>query len=514
MDRNKSQLKIGIMLNYINIFLGNLIPIFYTPIMLQLLGQSEYGLYKLSSSVTSYLSLISLGIGSAVTRYLILYQVEGKKEDEERILGLFMRIFRVIAIITLLVGVILTCNLQVWYGESLTIEELQKMRIIVGILVCNMALGFSVSPYISVVNAHEKFVFLQCMNILSTSVIPIVNLIVLWLGYASVGMAISSLVINVIIRFMYLVYVRYNLHIKARYKNLPFKLLKEILIFSFWVFIANVVAQLYNTTDTVMIGAVPALATTGVAVYNIGTTFNNIMGTMTTGISNILLPRTNRMVFEGAENSQLTELAIKIGRIQGEIILLVITGFIVFGQPFIYYYAGVGYEDSYWVAVLIMIPNMVPLIQSICLNIIIAQNRHRFRSIVYLIMAVLNVIGTWILMQSIGIIGAALMTGLVLLLGQGLVMNWYYWKRIYIDIPRFWLEIGKICIIPIVLCSCFIFISHYVNFYLIENLCCGIVLYALLYFIFCWKYSMNKYEREIIREVLRKFINLRRKHDT
>ena len=42
MESENSQLKIGIVLNYINIGLGNLIPIFYTPIMLKLLGQSEY----------------------------------------------------------------------------------------------------------------------------------------------------------------------------------------------------------------------------------------------------------------------------------------------------------------------------------------------------------------------------------------------------------------------------------------------------------------------------------------
>ena len=68
MAQEKSQLKIGIVLNYVNMILGNLIPIFYTPIMLTLLGQSEYGLYKLASSVTSYLSLISMGLGSAITR--------------------------------------------------------------------------------------------------------------------------------------------------------------------------------------------------------------------------------------------------------------------------------------------------------------------------------------------------------------------------------------------------------------------------------------------------------------
>ena len=43
MQKEKSQLKIGIVLNYLNMAMGTLIPIFYTPIMLQLLGQNEYG---------------------------------------------------------------------------------------------------------------------------------------------------------------------------------------------------------------------------------------------------------------------------------------------------------------------------------------------------------------------------------------------------------------------------------------------------------------------------------------
>ena len=64
MNNSKSEIRSGIILNYINLILGNLIPVFYTPIMLKLLGQGEYGLYKLSSNVVSYLSLISLGIGS------------------------------------------------------------------------------------------------------------------------------------------------------------------------------------------------------------------------------------------------------------------------------------------------------------------------------------------------------------------------------------------------------------------------------------------------------------------
>ena len=89
MKKEKNQLRIGVILSYVNLILGNLIPVFYTPIMLSLLGQSEYGLYKLASNVTSYLSLISLGLGTAITRYLIKAREEEGKEAEEKILGLF-----------------------------------------------------------------------------------------------------------------------------------------------------------------------------------------------------------------------------------------------------------------------------------------------------------------------------------------------------------------------------------------------------------------------------------------
>lgn len=507
MEQKKSQLKTGIVLNYVNIILGNLIPVFYTPIMLSLLGQKEYGLYKLSSSVTSYLSLISLGIGSAVVRYLIKAREEEGKEAEERVLGLFMVIFQIIAAAALLIGTILAFNLELFYGKSLSAAELSRMKVLVLIMVCNTALSFSQTPYTSVVSAHEEFIFLQCANILTTCVGPIANLIALFLGYASIGMAVSTLLISLICRLAYYAYVKKHMHIRANYGNLPTHLLKEILSFSLWIFIANVVAQLYNATDTVMIGMIPSLATIGVAVYNIGGTFNNIISSLTTGISSLLTPKANRMVFQRATNSELTDLTVRVGRIQALIMALVVSGFIAFGKPFIFFYAGEEYSDSYWVAVLVMLPNMIPLVQSMCLSILVAQNKHRFRSIVYLGMAILNVIGTWILMQYMGVIGAALMSGIALIIGNGFIMNWYYQNRTGLDMIRFWKEIGKILMVPTVMCILTLVLSKYIDFYRISTLALGIVLYSLIYCTINWLFIMNDYEKNHIKEPAQSVIN-------
>ena len=506
MDQKKSQLKIGIVLNYINIILGNLIPVFYTPIMLSLLGQEEYGLYKLSSSVTSYLSLISLGIGSAVVRYLIKAREEEGKEAEERVLGLFVIIFHVISAAALLIGTVLAFNLGRFYGQSLSVMELARMKVLVLIMVCNTALSFSQTPYASAVNAHEQFVFLQFANILTTCIGPIANLVALYLGFASIGMAISSLLIGLSCRVAYFAYVRKHMHLRAKYDHLPLHLIKEILLFSFWVFLANIVSQLYNATDTILIGAIPALATAGVAVYSVGNTFNSIVFSLSTGMSSLLTPKANKMVFQSASNQELTDLCIRVGRIQCLIISLVVSGFIAFGKPFIFFYVGETYFDAYWVAVLMMVPNMIPLVQSMCLSIITAQNQHRFRSIVYLVIAIMNVIGTWILMQHFGVIGAAFMTGFALILGTGFTMNWYYHKKTGLDMIRFWKSVGRIYIIPVIMCIITKGISSVVDFYNLQVMLVGIVLYTLIYCVLNWKMVMNEYEKDLIRKPFQRYI--------
>ncbi|WP_407721448.1 oligosaccharide flippase family protein [Ruminococcus sp. JE7B6] len=505
----KSQLRVGAVMSYINMALGSLIPMFYTPVMLNLLGQSEYGLFKLASTVTSYLGLISFGIGSAVVRYLVKYRAEGDKDGEERMFGLFNIIFLVLSAITLVVGVVIAFNVGLIYGQSLSNEQLFEMTILVLILTINTAICFSATPYTAVVTCHERFIFLQIINIITTVLTPIANLFVLFLGFKSIGMVASSFALTIVIRIVYIIYVKSSIGIKPRYKNMPTYLVKELLIFSFWIFVSNVVNQLYNATDTVIIGAVPALATVGVAIYNVGATFTNMMQSFTTGINSVLTPKINTMVFTGSSNAELTDMVIRFGRLQAYIVALVCSGFIAFGQQFIKLWAGSDYSEAYWVCLATMIPICIPLVQSVALNIIVAQNRHRFRSLVYLGIAIVNVIGTILCVNQFGIIGAAVVSGVAYIIGPGLILNWYYWKKIGLEIPRFWKEIVKLFIIPTIIAAVTIFILNFVTLDKWITLLIGIIIYTLVFAIVNWFIVMNDYEKDIFRgpvlKIVRKF---------
>ena len=112
-----------------------------------------------------------------------------------------------------------------------------------------------------------------------------------------------------------------------------------------------------------------------------------------------------------------------------------------------------------------MIPSCIPLVQSVANSITQAKNMHRFRSLTYLFIAVLNIAGTYVLVHTSGIIGAAVMTGLANIVGQGFLMNWYYWKRVGLNIPRFWKNILNIEEMPLALCILFLILGQFVDFY-------------------------------------------------
>lgn len=498
------QIKLGMILSYINLGIGNLIPFFYTPIMLELLGQSEYGLYKIASSTTSYLSLMAFGIGSAVSRFIIKARTQEGKEAEERMFGLFNLLFQAIALLTLIVGGLITWKLDLIYGASLTAAELSRMRILVGLMVINTAVSFSATSYNAVVSSHERFLFIHSINVISTIGTPVLNLVILFMGYRSVGMAVTSLALNIVVRLVYMAYVRRALDIRPRYQNMPRGALKEIFAFSFWVFVSNIVSQIYSATDTVIIGAIPALATVGAAVYSIGNTFTSIMFSLSQIMPGFFTPKVNRMVFSGCTDAELTDMVIQVGRLQAFVVVLVCSGFIAFGMPFLNCYVGPGYEESYWVAVVVMIPNCIPLVQSVAHSILQAKNMHQFRSKVYLGIALLNIAGTLLLVQRFGVVGAAIPTGVSYLIGHGLIMNWYYWKKVGLDVPRFWKELLPTFAVATAMSAATLVVSNWIDFYSWGSLACGIVCYTAVWCGCIWCFVLSNDEKKLLTDIIRK----------
>ena len=122
----RNQLKAGAILSYIALFINSIISILYTPIMLNLLGQSEYGLYSLASSAAGFIGILNFGLGNAVIRYTAKYKALNDEENCSKIYGMFFIMYGVLGVIALVAGIILTLNSHLIFSNSLSVLELKS----------------------------------------------------------------------------------------------------------------------------------------------------------------------------------------------------------------------------------------------------------------------------------------------------------------------------------------------------------------------------------------------------
>lgn len=490
-----NELKVGAILSYVNLALSSLIPFLYTPVMLRILGQSEYGLYSLSSSVIGYFSLLSFGFGSTIVRYITMYRASNEKDKEEKLFGFFLLLYSIIAVIVLVCGYCISNNVNVIFKKGLNGSEIEKMKSLVRIMTINSALSFPVSVYSSVVMSHEKYIFRRLIDMISTVMVPLGNLIALFMGYASIGMAISSTIIQFTMLPINIIYCKKKLDIHPKIGKIPAKLIREMIKFSFFIFLGTLVDLLFWSTDKIILGMLAS--STAVAIYNVGGTFNSMVTSISTSISSILTPRITTMVVEDVSTDKFTDYFIKIGRLQFIIIALIISGFTVFGQKFIILWAGNKYINAYWIAIFTLFPLCIPLIQNTGLSIVVAKNKHQFRSIVYTVIAIINVICTYICVPYFGGIGAAVCSGLSYLVGQGLIMNAYYYKVIGINIPLFWKNILKMSIIPLFMTIIGLVVLPHFSLMRWSYFFIAILIYAVIYSTLMYRHVLNGYEKSL-----------------
>ena len=491
-----NQLKAGAVISYANLLIGNIIPFVYTPIMLRMLGQAEYGLYSVAQSIMGYIGLLNFGIGGTIVRYLSKYRAEGNEEGEERVAGLFFAIYSVICVLILIVGGLLTANIHV-YGNALSDQELRTLQVLVGLMTLNTAVFLPFSVFSSIILAHERFVISKGVGAISGIVAPLLNLFMLYCGFGSVGLVISSTILNLITYCIYILYVIKTLRIRPRFGKTDKGILREIICFSGFVFLASIVDILYWATDKLIIGW--CIGATATAVYSIGASFNGYITSLSTAVSGLLLPRLTEMAVKDVPKEEYTKLFIKVGRVQFILISLIVSGFVVFGRQFIILWAGPDYEEAYVIALLTMIPVTVPLIQNTGLNILYALNKHKFRSVVYLCVAIANVFLTLLWVDEYGILGAAMATCLAYIVGNIVIINWYYYRHIGIDIPLFWKNIFRMSPVMLGMGVLGWLAVAYVDDTTWLVFLLSIAVYTVLYAALAFYIMMNDYERALIR---------------
>lgn len=501
----KNQLKIGAILSYVNILAGLIVGLGYTPVMIRLLGQSEFGLYSLIGSLVAYLSVLDMGLGNTIVRYISRNRAVGDKKSESELNGLFLAIYSVIGLITLIVGSILYFNVDNMFGATLSADQIERAKIMMILLIFNIAISFPLSVFASLMQAYERFIFLRIFNIISVLLKPIIALPFLFMGYGAVTLVVTATIVNIacLLTNVYYCFKYLNIHFSKGHFEKAF--LYEISGYAFFIFLNAIMDKIYWGTGQFILGMVSG--TIQVAIYAIAMQFMNMYMQFSNAISGVLLPKVTMMVANGATKIELTNLMVKIGRLQYIIISYILVIFFLVGKEFIYLWVGENYLSAYIMILILMISLFIPLIQNVGVAILQAMNLNRYRMTVYTIVAVINIFTSVILAKIYGGLGCAISTAVALLISTGLIMNRYYHKRIGIDIPLFWKNITHMmpsAFILIILVEIFqmnISLEYSWLYFVIK-----VVIYTLIYTILIYFIGMNDYEKNLCKSIIFKMI--------
>lgn len=492
----RDQIKEGAILSYVSLFLNTFISLLYTPFMLFKMGQSEFGLYSLAISVVGYLTILDFGFGSAAIRYIARYRALDDKNGEFRLNGLFFLVYTIIGILTAAAGYALFRNVDALFAETLTALEVERARILILLLVFNLAVSFPLGVFGSIITAYERFIFLKMMHIARILLNPCIMIPLLIMGYRSIGLVVGATFLNLAILLLSLLFCFKKLGIHFAFQKMDFGLLKEIVVFSLFGFLTIMADRITWTADHMILGVVSG--TIAVAVFSVAAQINTYFLSFSTALSGLFLPRLTAMFTNGAHEKEFSDIFIKIGRLQYLVVGYVLGGFLLVGQNFINHWAGQEYEEAFLIACILMVPVAFPLIQNTGISILQAQNKQKFRAVAYILIAAVKVGISIPLARAYGGIGCAAGTAIVLIAGTIIIMNIYYYKVVHLDIPGFWKEIGKMTIPMVVAFSGTYGIIRLIGGNDVTSILIHCFIYTIAYMPMMWFFGMNDYEKRLI----------------
>lgn len=497
-----NQVKAGAVLNYVIIALNTLTGLLYTPFMLRCLGQNEYGLYSLVASVIAYLTLLDFGFGSAIVRYTARIRATGSKKDEWELYGMFVSGYTILGLIVTVAGLALYFNVDSMFDRTMTPGELAQARVMMALMVANLAVTFPFSVFGSIISAYENFIFQRVVTIARILLSTAVLVAVLLMGYKAIALVVVQTVFSVATLLANFLFCRYRLKIKVWFHGFKRALFKEIMVFSWWNFLGAIVDRIYWSTGQFILGIYSG--TVAVAIFSVAISLMNMYMMMSTSVNSVLLPRVTVLATDKANDAELSALFIRVGRLQFCLMGMILAGFIIFGKAFITLWAGADYSQSYVITLMFFAVLLCPLIQNIGLTILQARAQVKFRSVSYMIIAIVSLGLQFLLARRYGAIGCAWAVTAALFAGQWVVMNIYYKVKQRIAIGSFWAQIGRMAIAPAILTVAGVIACSYVQIDSWMSLASGLALFILLYIPVIWYFSMGDYERTQMRSLVKK----------
>ena len=442
----KSTRGIGIGISYLNTALNMICGLFLSSFLIRILGDQEYGLYQTISAFATYLVLLEFGTGTVMSRNISVCRANGKNEDIDRNISTVWFITLALSFIILIVSGVFYFSIDPLYQNTMSADQIIYAKKIFVLVTVYLIFSFLTQTLNGALLGYEQYVFaegLKCIkHILRTSLL----VAIIFFERYSIFIALVDMILSIAIFIATLCYCKKRYNIKFEIRKFDKHILVEALPFCLALMIQSLVNQANNNVDKFVIGIIISMES--VAIYSVSQYIYSIFSSVTTVPISMYLPQVAKHLGEGKRGREFTDTLIEPCRLVVFVGGAILFGFFAVGQQFIKIVYGANYTSAWIYALIIMIPMFINMTNGVLVNALDVLKKRTVRSCILLMTTVLNVILTVVLIKRIGIIGAVIATAIATFLGQVLIMNIYYDKKLGIKVMRLFVKSYK-GIIPI-----------------------------------------------------------------
>lgn len=496
------QIKLGAVISYCSIIINIVTGLLYTPWVISSIGREDFGLYTLAMSVMSFF-VFDFGLSSAITRFVAKYIASGDQDKANDCVGLTLRLYLSIDIIMMIILTSVYFFIPYLY-KQLTPDEISKFEIIYIVASLYSILSFPFIPLNGILNAHEKFIQVKLCDVLHKIIIVVLMSACLILGYglyALISVYAISGILTILLKLLCIIKYtnqRINLHFfeKKEFKNL--------VNFSGWTTVIALSQRCIFSIAPSILGYYSG--SVAIAILGIATTIEGYTFTLANALNGLFLPKVSRIYIK--EKGEILPLMVKVGRIQLYIVGIIVLGVIFLGSEFINLWVGDDFTQSYLCAILLIIPSFFHLPQMIGNEAIYVTNNVKKLSIIYVLMAIVNIVGAILLTPYWGPVGICISICIAYFI-RTIGMDIIFYRDIKIDVVSFlkhcYLKLMPamfLCIVYGILLDCFFESTTWGTFL------AKCFLFVIIYVLIIYFLGMNKSEKNLIFSPIKKMFKL------
>lgn len=497
-----NQRKAGAILSYLSLGINSAVGIIYIPMLLWFLTKEEFGLYQLVGAAIGYLSTMDFGMANTTTRYYSRYLAQKDKPAQENLLATGAILYGTLAVLVFIMGGILLFCFLPFYTNTLSAQELTTAKYLFFILLFNLAISFPSNIFTAIVNSHEKFIFTKTLSLINILLQPLVVFFLLTASPNVLMVAFGHTVCSLMVIGLTAFYAFSKLKVNFKLHRWDWTFVKELLRYSFFIFLVMLVEIIYLKTGQLILGAI--VGTAAVAVYSISVQILMMYRSFSGAIFSIFLPRLSAIAARTEDMKEMNLIFIKISRLQFILLSLIFIGFILYGKFFLALWVGESFSESYGYTIMLMIGYLFVSSQNVATLILQAKNKYAAFAYIYTFTGIISLLLAIPLCKQWGGWGCALATSFCLVIGQLFATDIYY-AKIGIAIKEYFVNISKIA--PFVLLA--LVMGKIISLLFPTNSIIVLLLQATVFtgiFIFTmWIFVLNTYEKDLIRIPFQKF---------